>query len=583
MMLSGQVSSAISISNNVAESWLLGQYDSATLPIQTYAANSESLSQYVVENISATNLRSYTESMIAFHNRNTFSDTISNSIGIGAARRWLYEEIASLPASVGGRMAISYMDFSVQDVCGDTDLRNVFAILPGTKGADSEIVIIVAHFDTRCEQSCNVDCLAEGADDNTSGSALLLESCRVLSAHNYENTIVFLWTVGEEQGLYGATAFADYALLNSLPIRAVLNNDVVGGILCGETSSAPSCPEFGAMDSTHLRIFSYGIDNSIHKNIARYVVQNFEEHLQSCLEVNQELEIFPLEDRVGRGGDHIPFRMNGYPAIRFTSSYEHGDGHPDAMYNDHQHTSEDVLGMDTDSDGVLDSLFIHFPYLQRNTAIVSQGAASLAMAANKPEYEFFSQVDGNFLVFNIADSVSHFRCGIRSSNELVWENYYSNNGEFIFEIPSLNANEEYIINVSSIDELGYHSLATDDIIIQPIYNSNNSISTTYIPGNTDCNSTPIETLFFKPAPLRIWPNPVKSLLNISVEDKNLHDAELIIYDVLGHIVVHHQAIEIAGGENLQCNTSVLSNGIYMLYLRLKDGGLLRGRMVVQHI
>ena len=46
MMLSGQVSSAISISNNVAESWLLGQYDSATLPIQTYAANSESLSQY---------------------------------------------------------------------------------------------------------------------------------------------------------------------------------------------------------------------------------------------------------------------------------------------------------------------------------------------------------------------------------------------------------------------------------------------------------------------------------------------------------------------------------------------------------
>ena len=38
-------------------------------------------------------------------------------------------------------------------------------------------------------------------------------------------------TIGEEQGLYGAGAFAQYADQENLPIAAVFNNDVIGGVI----------------------------------------------------------------------------------------------------------------------------------------------------------------------------------------------------------------------------------------------------------------------------------------------------------------------------------------------------------------
>jgi hypothetical protein len=74
--------------------------------------------------------------------------------------------------------------------------------------------------------------------------------------------------------------------------------------------------------------------------------------------------IMSAEDRTGRGSDHIPFRENGYAAMRFTSANEHGNADvSDPDYHDRQHTSEDILGVDTDGDQVIDSFFVDFNYL----------------------------------------------------------------------------------------------------------------------------------------------------------------------------------------------------------------------------
>jgi Zn-dependent M28 family amino/carboxypeptidase len=58
-------------------------------------------------------------------------------------------------------------------------------------------------------------------EDNGSGCALVLELARVMSTKNYRRTIVFMLTIGEEQGLDGADAFAKYCKANNLNIRAV--------------------------------------------------------------------------------------------------------------------------------------------------------------------------------------------------------------------------------------------------------------------------------------------------------------------------------------------------------------------------
>ena len=87
---------------------------------------------------------------------------------------------------------------------------------------------------------------------------LVLELARVMSKYTYNHTIVFMITIAEEQGLNGASAFADYATQKGIKIKTVLNDDVVGGIICGQTASQPGCQGAGQIDSTHFRIFSFG-------------------------------------------------------------------------------------------------------------------------------------------------------------------------------------------------------------------------------------------------------------------------------------------------------------------------------------
>src|SRR6202000_775537 len=127
---------------------------------------------------------------------------------------------------------------------------------------------------------------------------------------------------------------------------AVLNNDVIGGIICGHTSSAPGCPGFENIDSTHVRLFSYGGFNSFHKGLSRFIKLEYKEMIQPYAAVPMTINIMTPEDRTGRGGDHMPFRALGYPAMRFTAENEYGDADVTSpTYIEHQHTSSDSIGV----------------------------------------------------------------------------------------------------------------------------------------------------------------------------------------------------------------------------------------------
>ena len=260
--------------------------------------------------------------------------------------------------------------------------RNIFAVLPGIDPDLDHIIIVEGHMDSRCAGLCDINCPAQGVEDNATGTALVLELARVMSKYSFSNTIVFMATIGEEQGLLGAEAFVQYAIQNDIPIEAVFNNDIVGGIICGETSSPPSCPGLNDIDSTQVRLFSYGDVNSAHKNLARFTKLEYTEELLPIVEVPMMLTIMSAEDRTGRGGDHIPFRQSGFSAIRFTSANEHGNANAsDPNYHDRQHTSDDILGVDTDNDQVIDSFFVDFNYLTRNTVINGVACGMAAIGA----------------------------------------------------------------------------------------------------------------------------------------------------------------------------------------------------------
>jgi len=261
------------------------------------------------------------------------------------------------------------------------------AVLPGSDTSYKGFVLIEAHLDSRCESVCDTLCLAQGMEDNGSGCALLLELARVMSSKNYRRTIVFMLTIGEEQGLDGADAFAKYCKSNNLIIKAVFNNDVIGGIICGKTSSPPGCPSENERDSINVRIYSAGTNLSSYKGLARFVKLEFEEEMKPKMPIKTIVNLMNAEDRTGRGGDHIPFRQQNYNSIRFTSANEHGDANPVAGYADRQHSTRDILGKDFNNDNVIDSYYVSTSYLQRNCL---PDGTSIAMSANAPNVPEFS-------------------------------------------------------------------------------------------------------------------------------------------------------------------------------------------------
>ena len=454
----------IHFTNPVILDILKGQYDPEQymppFPVSDPASISESINGLV----QADTMKQTLIELQRFHNRNTASDTISLDTGIGAARRWVLQHFNRYSEEQFGRIVTGYLEFD-QDVCGMQRHKNVVAVLPGRDTSDPSAIIIEAHLDSRCADNCDIHCLAQGMEDNASGTALVMELARNMSRFVYDHTIVFMIVTGEEQGLVGSNAYAVYAAQEQLPIKAVLNNDIVGGIICGETSSPPSCPGLNHIDSTQVRLFSYGGFNSPHKSLSRFIKLEYQEMIRPLASVPMMVTIMSAEDRTGRGSDHIPFRENGFTAMRFCSANEHGNADvSDPDYHDRQHTSDDILGVDTDGDQVIDSFFVDFHYLARNAVINGNGAAMAALGPESPVIKTFGQ-DGDFLYIEIEDpnDYDHYVVGLRINSNDFDTLYYIEGGKTgAFKLPSRQFN--IFVSAASIDPNGVESLFSAEVL-----------------------------------------------------------------------------------------------------------------------
>lgn len=335
----------------------------------------------ILGEISAANIEAVMRKLVGFGTRHTLSSQDDPARGIGAAWRWIKEEMDRYGRESGGRLIVTTDEFvqqPTQRVPQATKIVNVVATLPGSRPESKDRVYVVSgHYDSCvCSQGMtDATSDAPGASDDASGTAVVMEMARVMSKYQFDATLVFLAVAGEEQGLLGSTHWAEEAKKKNLNVAAMFTNDIVGNTMGGN----------GVKDNARIRVFSEGVpsneteaearvrqsvggeNDSPSRQLARYIKEAAEAYLR-----NFEVTLVFRRDRYGRGGDHNAFLQRGYPAVRFTEPNED-------FTRQHQRVREedgvkygDVIEM------------VDFPYIAQVARVNAAAMASMALAPAPP-------------------------------------------------------------------------------------------------------------------------------------------------------------------------------------------------------
>ncbi len=256
--------------------------------------------------ISEAEVRATIEALAAFHTRHTASEGLGDR-GIAGARRWILERLRG--ANAGGRLEIAEDPYDAESTrLEKTRSANVLATLRGKTDPD-RVYVVSAHYDSRARDVKDGEVRAPGANDDASGTAVVLELARVLGKREFAASLVFAVYSGEEQGLLGSKHHAGALKEGKAFVDGMVTNDIVGN-----TTGAN-----GVKDSRTLRVFSRSAEGS--DSPSRQLARLAEEVAEASVRDLDVRLVFRL-DRFRRSGDHSPFDEAGFPAVRFTEPNE---------------------------------------------------------------------------------------------------------------------------------------------------------------------------------------------------------------------------------------------------------------------
>jgi hypothetical protein len=316
--------------------------------------------------------------LVSFGTRHTLSTQDDPNRGIGAARDWIHAEMQSYAAASEGRMTVelqSYIQPVADRIPVPTRITNVMATLRGSVTPE-RVYVVSGHYDSRVTDVMNATADAPGADDDASGVAVSMELARVMATRSPKATIVFAAVAGEEQGLYGARHMAAQYKAAGTDVQAMFTNDIVGA----------SRADDGTRDPHTIRLFAEGVptaetpqeaatrrsvggeNDSPPRQLGRFVRE-----VAVNRETDMNVRVIYRRDRYLRGGDHIGFLEQSYPAARFTETNE-----------DYAHQHQDVRVENGKQFGDLPE-FCDFPYIARVARVNAATLWSLATAPGTPK------------------------------------------------------------------------------------------------------------------------------------------------------------------------------------------------------
>jgi hypothetical protein len=433
----------------------------SALPGQT-VGRPDPVIRKMLSEISRDRIADTMQKLASFETRGNFSDRNQKDRGIGAARRWIFDQFTSYSP----RLDVAFDPYKVKKqgtrILRDVEVVNVVAVLPGTTQPEKRI-IVGAHYDSInivrkpdapevtpeggepaaddvIDFEKSIEAPAPGVTDNAAGAALVLELARVMSQYKFEKTIVFITFAGEEIGLVGSSLYALKAKEHKDQIEAVLNNDVVGVAVAGD----------GHAENGLVHVFSEEPADSASRELARYIRETAQRYVPAF-----KAEPVFRQDRFSRGGDHSPFNANGFAAVRFTSAAENlGIQH--TANDTFDKSSPDYATFVARVNGAALASLALAPSAPETTREVLTGAAkgrrTPTVARGKSRYDAvlrWKDAPG--------DDLAGYAIVIRSSTAPFWEQQAFVGKVTEYTLPGVSI-DDIIFGVKAIDTEGHESL-----------------------------------------------------------------------------------------------------------------------------
>lgn len=334
----------------------------------------------IISACSADRIQKDIETLVGFGTRHTLSDTLSETRGIGAARRWIKSAFDQISKECGGCLEVQYMSGIINAgisprIPVSTNIVNILGIKRGTK-YPNRYIIMSGDIDSRVSDPLNGTSDSPGANDNASGMAGVLEAARVLSKYDFDNSIVFVGLSGEEQGLFGGKIMAEKIAAQGWEVIGIINNDMIGnihgidGVIDNRTFrifSEAALPTEDEQQRIWKRFYGGEVDG-ISRQLARYVHRITSTYMPEM----RPMLVYRL-DRFGRGGHHRPFNDAGYAGIRIMEAHEnYVMQHQDLRVEEGISYGDVIAG-------------VNFDYATKLTAVNAISLASIAWAPPSPQ------------------------------------------------------------------------------------------------------------------------------------------------------------------------------------------------------
>ncbi len=304
--------------------------------------------QTLVNQVSGQNIQSNLSQFVSFGVKETGTTAQANAL------QWLVSNYQS--------WGYTNIEQQTVNIFGETGY-NLIVTKQGTVYPDT-FIIIDGHYDT---------INGVGANDNGSGTSIILETARVLKDVSTEYSIKFIHFTGEELGLIGSEQYVENIVIpQNLDIKLVLNIDEVGGV-AGEINNTITCERDESWPNSN-------------NNASSVVTSQLATLMGLYSSLNTQISN-------AYGSDYVPFQEAGFV---ITGLYETNE-------SPYPHSSQDTIeNMDPEyvfevAKGALGSLCF-FARAYESLAVNDLNSSNMEIHPNPVDKELFINVKSNHLI-----------------------------------------------------------------------------------------------------------------------------------------------------------------------------------------